>query len=104
MGGGDDGKHRILNVNVGILGHIDSGKTSLGAWREVACFSATSNHCPRHAPNPHSAAKPQCAISSLHSLAARDLRPPAHPHRTLIAHQSSSRPSGGLRCLVFTEA
>ena len=29
--GGDDEKHRILNVNVGILGHIDSGKTSLGA-------------------------------------------------------------------------
>ena len=30
-GGGDDKKQRILNVNVGILGHIDSGKTSLGA-------------------------------------------------------------------------
>lgn len=29
--GGDDAKHRVLNVNVGILGHIDSGKTSLGA-------------------------------------------------------------------------
>jgi translation elongation factor EF-Tu-like GTPase len=27
----DDDK-RILNVNVGILGHIDSGKTSLGAF------------------------------------------------------------------------
>lgn len=26
----DSGSSRILNVNVGILGHIDSGKTSLG--------------------------------------------------------------------------
>ena len=25
------GDKRVLNVNVGILGHIDSGKTSLGA-------------------------------------------------------------------------
>jgi len=26
----DSASSRILNVNVGILGHIDSGKTSLG--------------------------------------------------------------------------
>jgi len=26
---GGDGAHRVLNVNVGILGHIDSGKTSI---------------------------------------------------------------------------
>lgn len=31
MGGDDAKQHRVLNVNVGILGHIDSGKTSLGA-------------------------------------------------------------------------
>lgn len=29
---------RIYNVNVGVLGHVDSGKTSLGN-REVACTS-----------------------------------------------------------------
>jgi translation elongation factor EF-Tu-like GTPase len=24
---------RVLNVNVGVLGHVDSGKTSLGTWK-----------------------------------------------------------------------
>jgi translation elongation factor EF-Tu-like GTPase len=23
-------EHRVLNINVGVLGHVDSGKTSLG--------------------------------------------------------------------------
>ena len=29
---------RLLNVNIGILGHVDSGKTSLGEWK---CNAAT---------------------------------------------------------------
>ena len=28
--GGVGGAERVLNVNVGVLGHVDSGKTSLG--------------------------------------------------------------------------
>ena len=29
----DDSSPRVLNINVGILGHVDSGKTSLGEDR-----------------------------------------------------------------------
>lgn len=32
----------VLNVNVGVLGHVDSGKTSLGAWGRVWLYGGAA--------------------------------------------------------------
>lgn len=34
---------RLLNINVGVLGHVDSGKTSLGEARLELCLACNCN-------------------------------------------------------------
>lgn len=58
----------ILNVNVGVLGHVDSGKTSLGARRGGAGRARVSRAAPRRA-------EPRAA-------APRAARPPFQPARS----------------------
>lgn len=60
-------KKKCLNFNVGILGHIDSGKTSLGAWFNVLLTKCHGIFC-----TPRYAAK---ALSSVASTASFDKNP-----------------------------
>lgn len=48
MGGNAPPKKRVYNVNVGILGHVDSGKTSLGRlkrWRVNTLYIEDLHPC-----------------------------------------------------------
>ena len=64
---------KVLNINVGVLGHVDSGKTSLGTSTRCALgvcgVVPTRHHCRRVSVNPVR------ALSELLSTAALDKSP-----------------------------
>ena len=74
-----------LNVNVGVLGHVDSGKTSLGVFRAVSCWLVERELCAactarRRPTAAHSACPLRCplpvaALSTTLSTAALDKNP-----------------------------
>ena len=63
---------RKLNINVGILGHVDSGKTSLGVYRSPPNDHATDSLSLTHVILPPRAAK---ALSTISSTASFDKSP-----------------------------
>lgn len=93
----------VLNVNVGVLGHVDSGKTSLGAWQaecvlKMAFSFPAELYMGRHAGQRLSQTLAITALScpypDLAPLSARSGSPLYYPVHSSIG-QAPSEPGEG---------